>query len=203
MTTQKGWITIGKFLVEARWLESRPLRRCSLAECKACCCSHGVLVDKVAAKRIVEHAELVKQHLPEERRSSDSWFSKDEKVDTDYPSGHAVTTRVLKHSERTLGSGCVFLRPDNKCALQIASVASGRHPWELKPFYCALFPVTIEGNYVLLDDSNDIFKRGGNCGQHSNTLAPLYRIYQEELVLALGQDGYEQLCEIADKSENL
>jgi len=187
--------------VDSRLLESRPVARCRVEECRASCCGHGVHVDLAHASLIVAEADLIKPHLPPERHDVDDWFDGDVDADQDFPSGQRVGTQVIADPHHPAGSRCVFLRPDNRCALQAASIAEKRHPWDLKPFYCALFPIVVEGETVCLDDENAIYALGGTCQRAERVPAPLYKIFQDELILALGQEGYQHLCSIAQSRQ--
>jgi hypothetical protein len=98
------------------------------------------------------------------------------------------------------------LRPEDRfCAIQVASVANNLSPWALKPFYCCLFPVVdeyvdeqdrpLEQRRLTLDDENDLFSRGGGCFEVcAGEPQPLFQIYAEEVALALGLEGYRELC---------
>lgn len=190
-------IKVGAWKVDPRLLETRKVARCRLGECRAACCGHGVYVDLANVSRIREEADLVKPHLPPTRRDVSHWFDDEVNADSDFPSGYKVGTQVIPDPHHVAGSRCVFLRPDNRCALQVATIAVGRHPWALKPYYCALFPLVTEGDTLVLDDENEIYMVGGTCQRADAAPAPLYEIFKDELVLALGPEGYDQLCSIA------
>ncbi len=198
MTSEnKEWITIGKLQVDSKLFEHRSISRCVLSECQGSCCGHGVWVDLAHASQIIEEADLVKPHLPPDRRDMTLWFTREMNNDLDFPSGYGIGTDVMKNPSHPIGTHCVFLRPDHRCALQVAGIAAGRHPWDLKPFYCALYPIMLTDNQVYLDDDNSIYQLGGSCSKPETTSAPLYELYKDELVLALGPDGYAKLCDIA------
>lgn len=84
-------------------------------------------------------------------------------------------------------------------------MADGRPAWQLKPFYCCLFPVVDEHvdeddqllpvKRLTIDDENDLFNRGGGCHE-ACACAPqfLFQVYAEEVALALGMAGYRELC---------
>ena len=196
MADDREWVSIGRWLVDAQLLESRAVGRCRIEECQAGCCGHGVYVDLAEAGRIVDEAELVKPHLPPDRREVDAWFDGTVEIDTDFPSGYRVGTEVVPDPSHPAGTTCIFLRPDRRCALQVAAIAAGRHPWDLKPFYSAMFPIVRLGNQVQLDDDNEIYRLGGTCARAEPAPTPLYQVFQDELVLALGQDGYDLLCAV-------
>jgi len=197
MAKKREWLKIGTLLVDARLLESQAIGRCRIEECQACCCGHGVYVDLAEAGRMVDEAELIKPHLPSDRHDVNTWFDGAVARDSDFPSRYRVGTEVLPDPSHPAGTSCIFLRPDCRCALQVAAIAAGRHPWDLKPFYSALFPIVRLGNYVQLDDDNEIYVLGGSCSRAEPVSTPRYEVFKDELVLALGQEGYDQLCAIA------
>ena len=193
----QDWITVGKLKVDPRVLESWPVAHCRIEECRALCCSHGVYVDLAEAGRIVDEAELIKPHLREENRDVDNWFDGGVGEDADFPSGYRVGTQVVPDASKLDGTTCVFLRSDNRCGLQAASIAAKRHQWDLKPFYCALYPLILIGDTLQLDDDNSLYKNDATCHRTPALPTPLYLTLREELTLALGQEGYEELCSIA------
>lgn len=194
MFTVGEFIKVGKLRVDSRLLESRSVARCRLKECRAACCGHGAYVDLAHASRIVQEAELVKPYLPADRRNVDGWFDGLVENDTDLPSGYRVGSEVIPDPQHIAGTRCVFLRSDNQCALQMASIAQGRHPWDLKPFYCALYPIVLAGDVVRLDDETQLYALGGTCQRAETMSVPLYELFKDELMLALGHEGYGQLC---------
>ncbi len=194
MFTVREFIKVGKLRVDSRLIESRSVARCRLEECRASCCGHGVYVDSAHAARIVQEAELVKPYMPADRRDVDGWFDDLVESDTNFPSGYRVGSKVIPDLQHVAHTRCVFLRSDNHCALQVASIAQGRHPWDLKPFFCALYPIVVRGDAVQLDDENDIYALGGTCQRAELVYAPLYELFKDELILALGHEGYGQLC---------
>ncbi len=197
MLTPQDWPQIGALKVDPRLLEVRPVAGCRLAECRAACCGHGVYVDLAHADRIVEEAELIKPHLPRDRHDVDNWFDGRVEEDSDFPSGYRVGTQNIPDPGHPSGRRCIFLRSDNFCALQVTSMAQGKHPWDLKPFYCALYPLVLLGDTLQLDDENDLYLLGGTCQRAEGVSTPLYEVFKQEVVLALGQEGYEQLRSLA------
>jgi len=191
------WIQVDALKVDRRLLEERLVTRCKLEQCRAACCGHGVYVDLADAGRIIDEADLIKRHLPPDRQDVKDWFDGKVEEDDGFPSGYQVGTEVVEDPGHPAGSRCVFLRPDNRCALQRAGIAAGRHPWDLKPFFCALYPLVLQGDALLLDEENELFSVGGSCQRADPVSVPLYVLFKEEMVLALGQKGYEQLCAIA------
>jgi len=197
MDGDKQWVRVGKYRVDSRLLEKRPVARCLIEECQAACCSHGVYVDVGDATRIIDEAELIRPHLPADRRDVNAWFEGAISEDGDFPTGYKVGTNVLERPRSSSGTRCVFLRDDNRCALQRAAIAQGRHPLDLKPFYCALFPIVLLEDTIQLDDENELFRIGGTCQRASREPVALYKLLKDEMVMVLGREGYDDLCALA------
>jgi Zn-finger nucleic acid-binding protein len=193
MTDSRDWITINDRRVDRRLLEARPTQRCRTEECQSWCCTGGVWLDVKERDKILANAELIKPHLPPDRRDESRWFEGEDEH-PDYPTGRAVGTQVVDDPTHRAGHTCLFLRPEDRyCALQVTSLANSQHPWSLKPFYCALHPITTEYDQVMLDDDNEIYTEGGNCQRAAETALALYEVFENELKLVLGEEGYEML----------
>jgi hypothetical protein len=188
-------LIINGIAVDRKLLESRPLRRCELTECQAHCCSCGVYLKVEDARRILDHKEMIQPHLPPERRDPQTWFDWNLEPDHDHPEGGVLaSTNVTPDSSHRAGQTCVFLRPDRKCALQVASIAAGERPWHLKPFYCSLYPLVFHEHQLILDDENLVYLEGGTCTRPTcGEPLPLYRMLELEMKLALGDAGYTEL----------
>lgn len=186
---------INAIAVDARLLETRPVRRCTIDDCQAYCCTGGVYIATHEAEAVLAHQELIQPHLPPERRDPALWFDGEVLPDDDHPRGGLVTgTRVLPDPSHPVGESCVFLRPDRKCALQAAGLAAGEHPWRFKPFYCALHPLVYEDKRLILSEASEMYLEGGSCNRpHAGAAIPLYELFDDELVLALGEAGYALL----------
>lgn len=188
-------LIINDHAIDRRLLEARPLRRCELVECQAHCCGGGVSINVKQAEDILAHKDLILPHLPPDRRDFAMWFGGPLEPENDHPAGGMMTnTRVVPDPTHPTGMNCVFLRPDRKCALQAASIAASEHPWRFKPFYCALHPLTYGDKIVMLDDTNEIYIEGGSCNRSTDgTAVELYKLFDLELKLAVGEAGYEAL----------
>ena len=145
MVNSKHWVRVGALNVDTRLLELRPVVRCRTEECRAACCGHGVHVDLADASRIIDAANIIRPHLPPSFHNVHNWFDGDVQTDSDFPSEYRVGTQTVEDPGHPAGTRCVFLRSDSLCALQVASIANGGHPWDLKPFYCALYPLVLLG----------------------------------------------------------
>jgi hypothetical protein len=176
-------------------LEARPIRRCRIEECQAHCCGGGVALSVQQAEDILAHADLIVPHLPPDRRDPQTWFDWALEPETDHPAGGVLTnTTVVEDSTHPMGTNCIFLRPDRKCALQTAGIAAGEHPWRWKPFYCALHPITFDECVVGLAEHNELYLEGGSCSRpEPGALIPIYKLFEAEMRLALGDEGYAEL----------
>src|SRR4030042_723235 len=138
------------------------LRRCTLKECHAACCLHGVWMDPMEKDDLLRHAASIIPHLPEGRRDPSQWFREEREEDEFYPSGCVIASAVLPNPAHYGGTECVFLRPDWLCSLQAASGAAGMHPWRWKPFHCIIHPITIEsGSFTIVPDGELLAEEGG------------------------------------------
>ncbi len=208
-------IIINGYAIDDKLLQKKAIRRCEVARCKAGCCADGVWVDYAHAQRIMSEAALIQPFMPAARRDPNTWFAELHDDDPAFPSGRYIGTTTVEDPSHPSGTTCVFLRPEDRyCAIQAACIAHGRAPWELKPYYCCLFPVVDE--YVdaedqplpvkrlTLDDENDLFNRGGGCyadcpgEQHY-----IFQVYAEEIALALGVEGYRELCAVVGVAPRL
>jgi hypothetical protein len=188
-------LIVNGIAVERKLLESRPVRRCALNECQAHCCSCGVYLAVDHARMVMDKKEAILPHLPADRHNADTWFDWTQEPDHDHPGGGMlVSTNVVSDSTHPAGQTCVFLRPDRKCALQVASIAAGEGPWHYKPFYCALFPLVFHQHQLMLDDDNLVYLEGGSCTRPTcGEAIPLFRLFEMEMKLAIGDSGYTEL----------
>lgn len=202
-------IIVNGFEIHENLLAKKAITRCQLATCKGACCADGVWLDVHQAERILQNAEMIKPYMPAERRDTSTWFAELHDDDPSFPSGKYTGTTTVEDPAHPSGTCCRFLRPeDHFCAIQYASFMQGHNPWALKPHYCCLFPVVDEHDYdernhitsktLLIDEENDLFERGGGCNE-ACACAPehMFQIYAEEVSLALGIDGYHELCQKA------
>jgi len=194
-------IVVNGIRVDPVLLEVRHNRRCALGECEADCCTSGVYVFTHEKADILAHQELIKSHLTPERRDAGAWFDGVEIVETDHPDGGtAEGTGVLPDPTHPTGAACVFLRPDRRCALQVASVAAGEHEWRFKPLWCAMHPLVFDEGVLTLAEESEVFRQGGTCSRPDpDSRKPLYRVYEAEARLALGDAGYEELDALATR----
>jgi hypothetical protein len=192
-------LKVNGFAVHPGLLEARPIRRCNLDECQAHCCGWGVSIQTKQVDDILAHQELIKPHLPPDRREAAKWFDGELEPEEDHPAGGMVnSTSVVEDPTHPTGHNCVFLRPDRKCALQVAGIAAGEHPWRFKPFYCALHPITFDTHVIQLDQENELYVEGGSCNRPDpGHVIPLYQLFDVEMKLAIGEEGYAELEALA------
>jgi len=180
--------------IDPKVLRKVPFERCALVECQAACCTGGVWVESAHVARILASAEIVKPCLPPDRRDTSAWFSPGE-PDENWPLGYEQGTLTVDDPMRPGQTCCVFLRPDRKCALQVASNAHGLGWPGLKPYFCAIYPLYYEHGVMTIDDETPLDFEGGGCQRPAPQARPMVEIYREEAILILGEDGYAELME--------
>lgn len=107
------------------------------------CCQYGCDVDLAERDAILARsAELSALLTP--AAAAAPWFGDEIWTDADYPSGQVVRTAVH-------GAGCIFLAHDRRgCAIHRAALEGG---WDLrgvKPAICRLYPVSYEGDAIVI-----------------------------------------------------
>jgi hypothetical protein len=146
----------------------------------------GVKVDVAERDRILAHAELVQQAMePGQRKEPAAWFEAKEEVDPDFPSGRCVGTQVH-------GDGCVFLDSARRCVLQTVTIAQARPGFELKPFFCSAFPVTIASSVLWIDEMC-LDAPAGCCRPTPGGPRCVVDVCEVELRHVLGNEGLEEL----------
>jgi hypothetical protein len=169
---------------------------CSMQNCNASCCQHGVMVDVKERDNILQHADLIHRYMDAGQiRDVEKWFEKEEEVDADFPSGTAVGTEANEH-------GCVFLRKDGRCVLQVAADGEGLPGNALKPFYCFAFPITIDSGVLTIDDP-EFTNRPQCCSMVPGGSRSVIDVCHFELEFVLGKKGLDELLDLRgpDKRE--
>ncbi|MBL8097241.1 MAG: DUF3109 family protein [Anaerolineales bacterium] len=194
-------LIINSLRVDADLLQRREVRRCNLAECQSSCCSGGVYITVREAEDVLAHAEIIQPFLPEARRDPALWFDDSREPDDDHPVGEMCTgTSVINDPSHPAGTTCIFLRPDRLCALQKASIETGEHPWRYKPYYCALHPLVWDEKVLVLAEGSEVYLEGGSCNRPApGAPIQLVELFDDELTLALGADGYSELRTVAQQ----
>ncbi len=172
------------------------MQRCTLGECHAACCLHGVWIDRIEAKDIREHAEMIVPHMEPENRDPGDWFDEREEPDEHSISGWTVHSTVVPDETHYGETACIFLRKDHLCALQVAANANGLHPWHFKPFYCILHPLDLdEQGRISLDETELMLNEPGSCLRQADHSIPLLKTFSEELRYLLGEKAYQRLMQ--------
>lgn len=123
--------------------------RCQMVDLHAekldACCQYGCDVDVAERDAIMSRAGEIRRLLRADARAVE-WFDNDEELDADYPSGRVVRTEVH-------GGGCVFLAHDRRgCAIHRAALENGWDFRGVKPAICRLFPLSYEGDAIMIAD---------------------------------------------------
>lgn len=182
------------YTINPRMLQAEPMQRCKLHACRAACCLYGVWIDEHEWEQILAAAELIGPHMPAGWDDPSQWV--DERRDSDEfaPSRRVIHSRVVRRKWHYGGTACVFLRPDYKCALQVAGQQAGLHPWHYKPFYCVLHPLDLdEQGRITVDETDALLAEEGSCLRPAVGLIPLKDTFEKELRYFLGDDAYEKL----------
>lgn len=126
-------------------------------ECGAGCCRRGVQMLERDAQRIIAFIQAHPEHFGVLRGVPAPFYRSEvasgvhlyatEIVTDAGPGRHGVygaerAGQIVSAEERK-SARCVFLHPDGRCALQLASVALGHHKWAFKPTPCWLFPLRV------------------------------------------------------------
>lgn len=169
---------------------------CDLAQCRAACCVGGIWVDLLAAQQILAHKETIAPLMAAEYRDQvERWFGEDELEHPDFPSGIALSTNVGPRSGDADRLGCIFVRADHRCSLQMASDQLGLPSPGLKPFDCATYPILRSEGELLYDDQSAKDHPGADC-QMSKTaqLRPRHQVFRLEIELCIGKSAYAALA---------
>src|SRR5512137_1101551 len=180
---------INGFKIHPELLQEVYAERCVLQECLGACCIGGAWLDVEQLKIIVPHVEAIKANLPEDRRDPNAWFSAPS-AEEDSPDGAVIGTNVVDDPRRPGETCCVFLRPDRLCALQVTSQQLNLEYPGLKPLFCALYPLQIHEDEIIIDHETERHFGGAACRRAGATKQPLYRVFKEEMQLLLGAEGY-------------
>jgi Fe-S-cluster containining protein len=159
---------------------------CGPYRCDGACCCDGVWVDLKEKERILEEKELIKKYMDEtQNKNHEDWFG-EYWEDEDFPSGAAFGTTIHNN-------GCVFLNKEGRCVMQVAAMMEGRNRWDIKPFYCVLFPVSVADKTLTYDEHMED-EDAPCCNIYPKFHTPMFEVCKEELIFALGEDGYQELA---------
>lgn len=187
--------------VNPRMLQSEPMQRCVLHECHGACCVFGVWVDKRERDDILANAALIAPYMTPGTEDPVDWFASYEDHDEFSPSKLVIHTAVETQPEHYGGTACIFLRPDHKCALQVAAVKNDLHRWRFKPYYCILHPLDLDDEgLITVDETATLVAEQGSCLRSAEKPIPLVDTFEEELRYLLGNGAYEKLRKQAQSS---
>jgi Fe-S-cluster containining protein len=140
------------------------------------CCQYGADVDVGERDRILVHAAQIRGILRPEARHT-PWFTADEQLDRDFPSGRHVRSRQFR-------GGCVFLAHDQRgCAIHRASIEAGWDFDGVKPHVCRLFPLSYDDEAILVSDDYTDY----SCA-HLASSPTLYRNGRDTLAAVFGAE---------------
>ena len=160
--------------------------RCDLSVCRGACCVNGIWVDIQQVQRILDAAAEVAPFMaPQYAQDPDLWFGEDTLQSPDFPSGLAIPTRVGPRDGDATRQGCIFVRADHKCALQMTSVALNLPGHGLKPFDCATYPILRSQGQVRVDRESARHHPEGDCQNGGPTKRIFAEVFAQEVELCL------------------
>jgi len=186
--------------IAKRMFHKEKLKRCILHKCHGVCCTYGVWIDLEEKQRILENFKVVQSCMDQKFLDFDDWFVGQVENDPYTESGVVIHSKLIERDIPFSRKTCVFLRPDHKCALQVASKIIGKHPWYLKPFYCILHPMDInQDGEITLDETKIIKEEPKSCLRVSDIYSAPIEIFEEELRYLLGDSRYLEYLSQAQK----
>lgn len=154
------------------------------SRCTAQCCAGGVYLSQQEHRAILEHVDrIVKEFDETQTRDVSKWFEST-RTDEDFPGGICIGTRVYNNK-------CVFLDKQSLCVLQRLKPKGYDEMWGLKPFYCRIYPITVDHCTITCDQT--IAKETVCCSISSRYTKPVVEVCREELIQILGEDDYREL----------
>ena len=168
--------------INPRLNQTARLQRCDWPNCGAACCVYGTWVDKVLMDNVIENARMIIPFLPADHQDPETWFDGQAEDDQATLSGRVHHTTVVPSAEHYGGTACIFLREDQKCALQAAAEANDKHRWQFKPFYCILHPLELDqqGN-LTIDDLEIMIVEPASCLRPAEEEIQLTDLFKEEI----------------------
>ncbi|OQA05951.1 MAG: hypothetical protein BWY66_02145 [bacterium ADurb.Bin374] len=161
--------------VDSEVFEKRSFGNC--LECGFChdsCCSYGVDVDALNGRRIMQHADQIRDFTGINPKD---FFQPTSVDDPEFPGGSFVRTM-------TVGERCIFLNREGGkrgCLLHSFCLQQGIDYHEIKPMVSCLFPVTFDDG--LLHAMDEVIDRSLVCLDQGPTL---YRSSRDELKYYFG-----------------
>ncbi len=179
---------INKFKIDEILFEKGFSKSCSPVNCETSCCKSGVYLDPTDKEKIMPYISEIKNYMDETQSKDENlWFDETKEVDSDFPSGYSISTRVINDK-------CALLRNDGKCSLQVFGKESGLGSWAIKPHFCIAFPITVENGILTFDD----YRQGETkcCSIINDKNESLVKSCNKELIFVLGEDGYKDLLQM-------
>ncbi len=181
-------ITIAGRQIDTALIDRGFVAGSSMMGCDGSCCRSGVYMDIHERERILEHRDDIKRYMDETQTKNEAqWFEVEILEDMDFASGHAVGSAL--HNEK-----CAFLTKHGRCSIQLMEQGEGLPRFSVKPFYCVLYPITIDRGVITFDD---YIERRECCSMAAQAPMSVLEVCREELVYLIGQDGYNELCGVA------
>ncbi len=160
----------------------------SMAGCNGSCCRSGVYIDIRERDRILLHKDAIKYYMDETQVQDErQWFDDEILEDMDFKSGHAVGTSVFNDK-------CTFLTKHGKCSIQLMERDQKLSRFSVKPFYCVLYPITIDQGVITFDD---YVERKECCAMGRGEPMSILDVCREELIYLLGEEGFKELFQIS------
>ncbi len=157
---------------------------CGPSRCTAQCCAEGVYLSEDEHQAILGHVDRVVKEFDETQPCGvENWFEPT-RTDEDYPAGFCIGTRVYNNK-------CVFLDKQCLCVLQKVKPEGYDQKWGLKPFYCRIYPITVERGTITYERT--VAEETACCSIDSRHTKPVVEVCREELTQILGEDGYREL----------
>jgi hypothetical protein len=122
---------------------------------------------------------------PLQVHDAEKWFDHNIEYDIDFLSGQCDGTTVQD-------GVCVFLDSQGLCTLQKTALAEGMDKFALKPFYCVVFPLVINGP-VLTTGDPEFTNRSQCCSIVPDGSLTVLDICREEFEYILGTEGLEEI----------
>lgn len=170
----------GEVPIDPSVQEIRFPRGSTTGNCRGMCCRRSVLADTTEKARILEYqAEITANLEPDQIHDPERWFDRRAVRDSDFPSGEAFSTGQGPH-------GCVFLTRRGRCALQLTEQRTGIT--DLKPFYCRLYPLTIERGCLIFDERPEL-KTAGCCVPEVDGPRDIFEVCRSEIKLVCPKKG--------------
>lgn len=149
------------------------------------CCQYGADTDVSERDGILAHREEIAALLDGDAARAE-WFTHDETLDPDFPTGRHVRTVVH-------GEGCVFLSHDGRgCAIHRASLEGSWDMRGIKPHVCRLFPVSYDSDSIVMSDDYSDY----SCA-YDPEAPTVYQVAREALADIFGED----LVDVLDRAE--